>query len=128
MALRYFDLAEDIKWLPEDYLTLQLHNLNFDENGVGVVISTAVTYDCRVIEVDENAKISKAVLQIKVADEQYEQNTMPLNKTQSITNTAKSGLLITLETYEPSYVDENPAQRYLFTVIAGARDEKDSVV
>jgi hypothetical protein len=122
MGLKYFDLSLDTKWLPEDYLTLQLHNLSFDENGIGNVQSTATTYDCRVVEVDENGKISKAILQKKLDDEQYEQNTMPLKRVESLTNETEKGI-VTLETYSPLYKDENPQQRYLFTVVSGARNE-----
>ena len=122
MALKYFDLSLNTKWLPDDYLTLQLHNLNF-ENGIGSVKSTATTYDCRVIEVDENGKISKAVLQKKLGEDQYEQNTMPLKKVESLTNETEKGVIL-LETYSPLYKEANPPQRYLFTVVSGARDEK----
>lgn len=127
MALNFFDLTnEDVKWQPEDYLTLQLHDLKFDENGVGMVTSTDIKYDCRVVEVNESGKISRAIIQRQVAPEQYEQTTLPLRKVESLTSEI-DGKNVFLETYSPLYKDENPAQRYLFTVIAGARNETPNV-
>lgn len=125
MALRYFDLLSETEWKVDDYFSSQLHLLNFDENGVGRVVSTEVVYDCRVLEIDENNKISQAVFQKKAEEEKYEQNTMPIKRVEDIT-VNKDDKVIHLETYSPFYKEENPVQRYLFTIIAGARNEEES--
>ena len=122
MPIKELDLNQDTKWIPGDLFAVQLHNLEITEGGLGKTTSTSLMYDGKVLEV-ENGKISKAVLQKQIEDGKFEQHTMPLKKVSNLISDKEGGGTVNLETYSPIYIDENPPQRYLFTVIAGARVE-----
>lgn len=121
MPLNYFDLNKEIKWKDNDYVTMQLHNLSYDKNGIGQVKSTEIIYDGQVKEVNEKGNIVRAVIQRPIEDGKYEQHTMPLKKVESLSFIDKDETVRFLETYSPFYKEENPNQKYLFTVISGAR-------
>ena len=120
MPVNRFDLDKPVMWEVNDLFAVQLHNLEIDEKGIGKTSSTPAVYDGKVLEV-EDGKITKAVLQKQMEDGKYEQHTMPLKKVSNLISEKEGGKSIVLETYSPIYQTETPPQRYLFTVIAGAR-------
>jgi hypothetical protein len=125
MPVNRFDLDKPVTWEVGDLFAMQLHNLMLDEKGIGKTESTQLIYDGKVLEVEEG-KITKAVLQKQMEDGKYEQHTMPLRKVSDLISEKEGGKSIVLETYSPIYQTETPPQRYLFTVIAGARAEGNS--
>jgi len=122
MPLNKLDATKPIVWMVGDLLQVQQHNLNFDENGIGRATATNITYDGRVLELSEDGSITKAILQNRNEDGNYNQHTMPLKKVESLMK-IKEDSVIALETYEPFYQEEIPLQRYLFTILVGFRNE-----
>lgn len=123
MPLNHFDLTKPVEWKEGDYFACQKHDLAFDDAGIGKTTATDKLYDGRVLEVNENGRITKAILQEPGEEEgTFKQHTMPLKKTESIMKIDEKGVTA-LDTYEPFYVEEKPQLRYLFTIIAGARHE-----